>query len=473
MNSESQNIEYKESWHDDYLKWICGFANAQGGCIYIGIDDDKKVVGVKDSKRLMEDIPNKIVTQLGIVCDINLQQESEKEYIEIVVQPSPMPISYHGKYHYRSGSTKQELNGAALQQFILQKMGRSWDEYPRETTTVDCIDRNAIDYFIAKGIASGRIGSDERNATTEQVLENLNLIDENGYLKNAALLLFAKKPQTFFSGVAFKIGKFGRDESELIVQDIVEGNLIEMPDKVIKLLKTYYLKAYIRYENLQRKEILEIPEDALREIIYNSIAHKDYAGADIQMRIYDNHIELWNEGELPEGYTQETLFQKHSSKPRNKNIATAFFKAGYVEAWGRGYKKVKEALETANLPFPKVENFCGGTLVTIQRPVGNPYKNEQASENTDSNVVKDVVKDVVKEIEVELTERQLSIIALLALNPIITIPEISKKMSGKNSVTTRTIQRDIAYLQNHNIIKREGGRKEGRWVVLGNNKSNN
>lgn len=121
------------------------------------------------------------------------------------------------------------------------------------------------------------------------------------------------------------------------------------------------------------------------------------------------------------------------------------------------------------MPFPKVENFCGGTLVTIQRPVGNPYKNEQASENTDSNVV----KDVVKEIEVELTERQLSIIALLALNPIITIPEISKKMSGKNSVTTRTIQRDIAYLQNHNIIKREGGRKEGRWVVLGNNKSNN
>lgn len=76
------------------------------------------------------------------------------------------------------------------------------------------------------------------------------------------------------------------------------------------------------------------------------------------------------------------------------------------------------------------------------------------------------MKDVVKEIEVELSERQLSIIALLALNPTITIPEMSGKMSGKNSFTTRTIQRDIAYLQNHGIIKREGGRKEGRWVVL-------
>lgn len=462
MNSESQNIEYKESWNDKYLEWICGFANAHGGKIYIGVNDDKQVIGIKDSKRLMEDIPNKIVNQFGIVCDVNLLQESEKEYIEIVVMPSPMPISCHGKYHYRSGSTKQELNGASLQQFILRKMGRSWDEYPRDTATLDAIDRNSIDYFIEKGIASGRIDADERHATTEQVLENLNLIDENGCLKNAALLLFAKKPQKYFSGVAFKIGKFGRDESELIVQDVVEGNLIEMPDKVIKLLKTYYLKAYIRYENMQRKEILEIPEDALREIIYNSIAHKDYTGADIQMRIYDDHIELWNEGELPEGFTQETLFQKHSSKPRNKNIATTFFKAGYVEAWGRGYKKVKEALETVNLPFPKVENFCGGTLVIIQRPVGNPYKNKQSSENTDSNVV----KDVVKELEIELSERQLNIIALLALNPTITIPEMSEKMSGKNSITTRTIQRDIAYLQNHGIIKREGGRKEGRWVVL-------
>lgn len=182
------------------------------------------------------------------------------------------------------------------------------------------------------------------------------------------------------------------------------------------------------------------------------------------MRIYDDHIELWNDGELPEGYTQETLFQKHSSKPRNKNIATAFFKAGYVEAWGRGYKKIREALESAKLPFPTVENFCGGTLVTLQRPVGNPYKDEQTSENSDQNVG----KDVVKEIEVELSERQLSIIALLAINPTITIPEMSGKMSGKKPITTRTIERDIAYLQNHDIIKREGGRKEGRWIVLRN-----
>ena len=79
--SESQNLEYKESWRDEYLKWICGFANAQGGRIYIGIDDNQQVIGVADTKRLMEDIPNKIVNYLGIVADVNLLHKEDKDYI--------------------------------------------------------------------------------------------------------------------------------------------------------------------------------------------------------------------------------------------------------------------------------------------------------------------------------------------------------------------------------------------------------
>ena len=75
MTNESQNIEYKESWRDEYLKWICGFANAQGGSIFIGVNDKKEVVGVENSKKLMEDIPNKVRDVLGIVVDVNLHEE--------------------------------------------------------------------------------------------------------------------------------------------------------------------------------------------------------------------------------------------------------------------------------------------------------------------------------------------------------------------------------------------------------------
>ena len=118
--SEHQNIEYKESWRDEYLKWICGFANAQGGKIFIGIDDKGKISGLVNYKQLMEEIPNKVVNHLGLVVDVNLRSKTKKHYIEIAVNPSDAPISYHGNYHYRSGSAKQELKGPALHQFLLK-----------------------------------------------------------------------------------------------------------------------------------------------------------------------------------------------------------------------------------------------------------------------------------------------------------------------------------------------------------------
>ena len=73
---ESQNVEYKCSWHDEYLRWVCGFANAKGGTLWIGIDDDKSIVGVSGAKKLMEDIPNKIKDLLGIVVDVSHNPKS-------------------------------------------------------------------------------------------------------------------------------------------------------------------------------------------------------------------------------------------------------------------------------------------------------------------------------------------------------------------------------------------------------------
>ena len=236
--SESQNIEYKESWRDEYLKWICGFVNAQGGRIYIGIDDNQQVVGVADTKRLMEDIPNKIVNYLDIVADVNLLHKEDKDYIEIAVQPCNLPIAYHGIYHYRSGSTKQELKGAALQQFLLRKMGHSWDDIENERATLDDIDRQAIDFFLRKAVDAGRMPVDSLNETTEKVLSNLNLIGGEGKLRNAALLLFGKNPAKFFTSVQFRIGRFGRDEADLMFQDVVDGNIIQMTDRVIEVLKS-------------------------------------------------------------------------------------------------------------------------------------------------------------------------------------------------------------------------------------------
>ena len=116
--TENQSVEWKEVGRDEYLKWICGFANAEGGVLVIGRDDKGAAVGVKDARKLMTDIPNKVRDILGIMVDVNLCGENGKELIEIRVEPYPSPVSYKGEYHYRSGSTKQELKGAALEQFL-------------------------------------------------------------------------------------------------------------------------------------------------------------------------------------------------------------------------------------------------------------------------------------------------------------------------------------------------------------------
>jgi ATP-dependent DNA helicase RecG len=94
--NENQNIEWKENWRDEYLKWICGFTNAIGGRLYIGMDDQGKIVGVTDAKKLLEDIPNKVRNILGIIVDVNLLEENGLEYIEIIVPPYPNPIEPEG-----------------------------------------------------------------------------------------------------------------------------------------------------------------------------------------------------------------------------------------------------------------------------------------------------------------------------------------------------------------------------------------
>ena len=142
-----------------------------------------------------------------------------------------------------------------------------------------------------------------------------------------------------------------------------------MANRVVDILRTKYLYSPIHYEGMQRVEKLEIPEQALRELIYNAISHKDYTGPAIQMRVYDHSVELWNYGLLPRELTPADLMRKHSSYPRNHNIANVFFKAGFVESWGRGFKKITEEFERANLPLPTIEENGGGVMAVVMRKV--------------------------------------------------------------------------------------------------------
>jgi ATP-dependent DNA helicase RecG len=355
--SETQNIEYKTIWKDEYLKWICGFANAQGGTLYIGKDDNGNVVGVKDAKKLLEELPNKITTILGIVTPVNLHQTEQGDYIEIIVDSHPNPVNYKGEYHYRSGSTKQELKGAALDKFLLQKQGKHWDAVSIPNVSVADLKPETFDFFRKRGVKSKRLDEDVLTDTNDVLLNNLKLTD-NGYLKRAALLLFHPDPEKYVSGAYIKIGFF-RTDSDLLFQDEIHGNLFEQVEKTMDLLFTKYIKAMISYEDIYRVEIYEYPKDALREALLNAVAHKDYTGPyPIQISVYENKIMIWNYGKLPENWTVEDLLDKHSSQPRNPDIATTFFRSGYVESWGRGMDKMRNLCIEAKIPLPQLS--CKG-----------------------------------------------------------------------------------------------------------------
>ena len=416
-------------------------------------------VGWIMQKKLLEDIPNKVRDVLGIIVDVNLLENEDKEYIEIVTEPSNVPISYKGQYHYRTGSTKQELKGVALQQFILKKMGKQWDDVAHETATLECIDPKTVSYFVSKAVLSGRLPKEIENENIEHVLDNLHLITEDGKLKNAAILLFSKDPLHYFTGIQFKIGRFGTDETDLMFQHEIEGNILQMADKVVNILKSMYLKSYVHYNGMQRIESLEVPEDALRELIYNAIIHKQYPGFPILMHVYADHIELWNEGQLPVGYTVETLLGKHSSKPRNMNVANVFNKAGFIEAWGRGVGKVMDGFKNIGLPMPTFEERDGGLVICIpRRPIIEQVG--QTGTQTGTQTSTQTGTQTKSKISVKTLE--------LVYQAIKSKPEITRdELVACTGKSEKTIRICISQLKSENRIIREGSATfGGRWRII-------
>ena len=359
---ENQHTEWKESWRDEYIKWLCGFANAQGGTLVIGKNDQGRVVGIANGRQLLEEIPNKVRDLLGILVDVHSRSEGELAYLEIVVEAYPYPISYRGQYHYRSGSTKQELKGAALDKFLLRKQGKHWDGVPVPGVDVAGLSAAALELFRQRARRSGRVDDEVLLDGDRALLESLYLV-EGDYLKRAAILLFHPTPERFVTGAYLKIGRFEADD-DLRYQDEVRGPLLEQMDKGLDLLLTKYLTAPIRYEGAGRVEEFLFPKEALREALLNALAHKDYSsGSPVQVSVYADRLVFWNDGQLPDHWTVENLTRKHPSRPFNPDVANTLFRAGYIEAWGRGTIKMMNECRRQALPVPRYAFEAGGCTV--------------------------------------------------------------------------------------------------------------
>ncbi len=443
--AESQNIEYKESWRDEYLKWICGFANAQGGAIFIGIDDGGKIIGVRNIKKLLEDIPNQIQSGLGIACEVNKRTKGGKDYLEIKVNPSNFPISYHGEFHYRSGSTKQKLTGIALSEFIMRKTGVRWEDATVDNIAVDDLDEESFKIFRREALRMRRMTEKDLNISNRELLEKLHLMID-GKLKRSAVLLFYHDPAVVQNGSHVQIAKFG-EGSDIQYQDMLEGSLISTADKVVDIMYLKYLKAKITFEHDRRVETYPFAREAVREAVYNAIIHNCYMfGSPIQIRIGDDEMIISNQCILPEGWTIDTFMEKHDSQPYNPDIANVFYRAGYIEHWGRGIEKICDACKELGSDMPVFE-LRGHGLRVYFKALQSALIDQPKIPNRH-----DVGKNV------GLAD---GILELIRDKPVITMFEIA----GKMGVTTRTVEREMKKLREDGHVIRVGGKRYGHWEV--------
>lgn len=256
--------------------------------------------------------------------------------------------------------------------------------------------------------------------------------------------MFHRNPEKWIPGCYTKIGKF-RSASDLQYQDEVHGSLFLQADRVIELIYLKYLKAPITYDNMTRIETYPYPKDAVREAYYNALIHSCwFSGTPIQIRIEEEAMYISNDCVFPLGWTAETLMQRHRSKPYNPSIANAFFRAGYVESWGRGIQKICESCRDHGTAQP--EYFIHNEDIMVKL----------------SAISQEEIKKVLIRQHGGLNGGlENEIIQTLTEEPGIT----QKKMSEKLNTPVRTIQRALKKLREEGFVERVGGKKYGYWEI--------
>ena len=467
MTPESRHVEWKRSWRDEHLKWICGFANAQGGVLEIGKNDSGEVVGVEGVLRLLEEIPGKVQSLLGIVVDVNLKSESGREYLEIAVEPHPNPISYKGELHYRSESTKQVLRGAALSRFLLARYGRTWDDVPLPGVGLSDLDGRAVEAYCRRAVGSGRLPAEVVSKPVESLVENLHLRD-GGHLKRAAALLFHSSPERIVPDAYVKIGYFRG--SELLFQDEIKGNLFMQVDHAMGLLYSKYTRGLVSYDGIYRVETFPVPREAMREVVTNAVIHRDYASATtIQIRVRDDRIAIWNAANLNPEWTATLLSEEMSSRPHNPRVAYTFFRAGMIEASGRGIQRVVDICREAGNPAPTWRLDPGGDGLWVLFPFSDTYRAKDAAvrgraeRSTAAGTTQKSSTTTRKSTETTRKPARDRIIDCLGTEPELTRAALADRIG----LSPDGIKYHLQKLKADGLIRRVGSDRAGYWEVLG------
>ena len=360
---ESRDVEWKGSWKDECLKTLCAFANTEGGTMTIGIDDDGNVVGVDNPEKLLKQLPYKIRSRLGISPFIRLDTAVPPHTITILIEKAPSTVYLDGRLYIRSGSTTQMIMGCEPEMHTLAHAGFSWTDMPVANVSISDLSPEAVLEFKNLGRAVGRLSTEESELGTEALLDKLDLI-RDGLLTRAAVLLFHPRPGKVLGPVSIKIGMF--EGPDLLYQDEFTGPLVIAANQVVSTLMTKYTVRPVVFRGIVRTEPSPYPEPAIREAVLNAIVHNEYSShVPIQIKVSKEGLTIYNEGGIPAGWTVDKLMGQHKSLPRNPLLASAFYRAGFIESFGRGIGKIMSQFEGRSVQGPVFDSDEGFSITFV------------------------------------------------------------------------------------------------------------
>lgn len=450
-------MEFKKSTTQlkSAIETLCAFLNDKGGKILLGVKDNGQILGQQVSDTTTQEIANEI-KKIEPHPQIEIHYIAVGDNKQVIVIDVPAgkhaPYAFDGRPFERNQSTTERMTQHRYEQLIVNRgqLNHSWEDHLAKGYDINDLDHEEIRRTIKEGIDQNRIAVEVLNYDIEHILEKLELTID-GQLTNAAIVLFAKKITNYYSHCAIKLARFrGRDKlGSFIDSQWITGNAFQIIQAAHDFTSRHLpIAGYFEADNWQRIDQPAVPALALREALINAISHRDYTvyNSTITLAIYDDRLELWNVGELPHQLNLNDLKTPHGSYPRNKNIATVFYKRGWIESWGTGILRMIGFCQKNKTPEPEFEQYSSGFSIVFR------FKEPMNSIAT------------TNPLQHELTARQKEIIAILEGVSEMSLKGISEHL--ENPPAERTLGEDLTTLKKMGIINSQGQTRSTTWTLI-------
>ncbi|VVC02672.1 Uncharacterised protein [Candidatus Burarchaeum australiense] len=363
-------VEKKNGIGDALGRLMAAYGTSGTGKALVGIEDSGTLSGLFYNDNSKKDL-NVLLEKCLPKPTVNVESipfEKGKVVLCITIHESKIkPTYFNGTAYWRDNGETKVCSNEQVLHFQIESGRLKFDALPCKTSEriglLQDIDTNTVSEFLdAAKIKRNRTLSN--SVRTEDVLSNLSLYNKNdNTINNAGILLFGKKPQEFCPQASITLSVFNSDSvsTEPFIRQQLNGNIFYLIENSVNLIKQY-APPVSRIEGLKRIDVYPYPYEALRELIINAIAHRDYfTPSEITIRLFKNRIEITNPGGVPKEIDFEKLIngENNLSVRRNQLISDVLDFAGYMDKAGYGFIKILTALHSQGLPkpeFPKVQD---------------------------------------------------------------------------------------------------------------------